>query len=201
MNSSTVKKIILASQSPRRKHLLSLLYPTFLVSPSHIDEDIPYDGNPEAYAGQLSASKAKEIAQQHSKGLVIGADTIVVLNNEVLGKPVNKANAIEILQKLSGNWHSVYTAVTLVEIESQKEISFVVQTRVQFKELDLDEITLYVETGSPMDKAGSYGIQDDWGSVFVSAINGDFYTVVGFPLHQFYQHIKQYFPAYLPQPA
>lgn len=194
-----MEKIILASQSPRRKQLLSLFYDSFEIIPSHINEDIPYNGNPKEYASQLAESKAFEIAKKNVDALVIGADTIVVLNNEILGKPNDEADAFRILSLLSGATHSVFTGVSL-QIHQKQSITFCSETKVTFRELEKNEILNYIKTGSPMDKAGSYGIQDDWGATFVESIHGDYYTVVGFPLHQFYLHIKQYFPAYLPQP-
>lgn len=194
-----MKKIILASQSPRRKQLLSLFYDSFEIIPSHINEDIPYNGNSKQYASQLAESKASEIAKKNPGALIIGADTIVVLNNEILGKPNDEADAFRILSLLSGVTHQVFTGVSL-QIHQKQTITFCSETKVTFRDLEKSEIINYVKTGSPMDKAGSYGIQDDWGATFVESIHGDYYTVVGFPLHQFYLHIKQYFPAYLPQP-
>jgi septum formation protein len=196
-----VKNIILASQSPRRKQLLGLLYPEFAIIPSNFNEDIPFDGNPQGYAEHLSLGKAETVANSIENGLIIGADTIVVLNNQLLGKPRDFQEAVLILSTLSGNTHTVYTGISLIERESHQTIkkqSFHVATEVTFRTLSESEIHAYVETGSPMDKAGAYGIQDDWGAVFVSRINGDYYNVVGFPLQSYYEAVKADFPEYLP---
>lgn len=196
-----MKNIILASQSPRRKQLLGLLYPDFSIIPSDFDEDLPFDGNPEWYAQHLASGKAETVAKSIQDGLIIGADTIVVLNNQLLGKPGNTDEAIQILTTLSGNTHTVYTGVCLLEQESNQPVkahTFSVATQVTFRDISDEEIRAYVATGSPMDKAGAYGIQDDWGAVFVSHIQGDYYTVVGFPLQSFYSAVKANFPEYLP---
>ncbi|TNE70719.1 septum formation protein Maf [bacterium] len=196
-----MKNIILASQSPRRKHLLGLLYPDFNVIPSSFDEDIPYTGKPSEYAQELAKGKAELVAKKIDSGLIIGADTIVVLKDQQLGKPETEEHAFTILKTLSGNTHTVYTGVSLIEKEhgKHKEHTFSVATYVTFRDLSDDEILAYIKTGSPMDKAGSYGIQDDWGAVFVSHIHGDYYNVVGFPLQAFYSAVKHHFPDYLPQ--
>ena len=193
-----MKTIVLASQSPRRKKLLSLLYQEFVCQPADIDEDLPYDGNPDSYCRNLALLKAKEIAKKQTDSLVIGSDTIVVYNNESLGKPTSAKDAERILSQLSGHSHSVFTGVAL--INGTKEISFSVETEVVFHTLSDQEIKAYVVTGSPMDKAGAYGIQDDWGAVFVKKIIGDYYNVVGFPLQAFYKTIKEQFPEYIPKP-
>lgn len=193
---SILKTIVLASQSPRRKQLLNLLYPDFICHPAHIDEDIPYEGNPDFYCENLALQKAKEVASNYSNALIIGSDTIVILNNKSLGKPETKEHAIQLLTELSGNSHDVFTGVAI--ISHDKEVSFSVRTKVKFHPLTHEEIVAYVKTGSPMDKAGGYGIQDDWGAVFVAEISGDYYNVVGFPLQAFYSKVKIHFPEYLP---
>ena len=193
-----MKNIVLASQSPRRKKLLSLLYPEFVCQPADIDEDLPFDGNADAYCRNLALLKAKEVAKEHFNSLIIGSDTIVVYQNESLGKPIDANDAERILNLLSGNTHSVFTGVAL--IYDSKEITFSVETEVVFHVLSELEIKAYVATGSPMDKAGAYGIQDDWGAVFVKKIIGDYYNVVGFPLQAFYKAVKEHLPEFLPKP-
>jgi len=193
-----LKTIVLASQSPRRKKLLSLLYQDFICHPADIDENLPYDGNPDAYCRNLALLKAKEVATEYNDSLVIGSDTIVVFKNKSLGKPENAKDAERILGLLSGNTHSVFTGVAL--IYGSMEISFSVETEVVFHDLSEIEIKAYVATGSPMDKAGAYGIQDDWGAVFVKKIIGDYYNVVGFPIQAYYKMVQDHFPSFSPEP-
>ncbi len=190
-------KIVLASQSPRRKKLLSQLGLNFEVKPSTCEEIIT-SSNPVEVVSSLSFQKAEEVAKHCANSLVIGSDTIVVLDGKILGKPENERNAIHMLKALSGREHSVYTGVALFTTNAEAEVvkshTFVEETIVTFSELSIPEIESYVAGGSPMDKAGSYGIQDDWGSVFVEKIEGDFYNVVGFPLNRFYREIKEFEP-------
>ena len=123
-------------------------------------------------------------------GIVITADTIVVLNDEIIGKPQNKIDAKNILQKLSGKKHVVYTGFSLINKTENKVITDFSKTKVYFKELSLKEIIDYISTGSPMDKAGAYGIQDDFGAVFVKKIEGCYYNVLGFPVSKIYEGLK-----------
>ncbi len=190
-------KIVLASQSPRRKKLLSQLGLNFEINPSTCDERIT-SNNPIDVVSDLSLQKANEVASSSPESLVIGADTIVVLQGKILGKPENAHDAIYMLEQLSANKHSVFTGVALLKTNPHAEVikshTFVEETIVTFSALSKQEIENYVAGGSPMDKAGSYGIQDDWGSVFVERIEGDFYNVVGFPLNRFYREMKEFEP-------
>ena len=191
---------MLASQSPRRKKLLSQIGFIFEIIPSNTEEIIT-SNNPIDIVNELSLQKAKDVATSVSNALVIGADTIVVLNGTVLGKPKSEEEAISILSMLSAKVHSVFTGVSFVITNSDKKISsthsFFEETKVQFSSLSKSEIQSYVASGSPMDKAGAYGIQDDWGSLFVERIEGDYYNVVGFPLNRFYQELKKIEPTLL----
>jgi septum formation protein len=126
------------------------------------------------------------------RALVIGADTIVILENEILTKPNSKENAVEILQKLSGKTHNVMTAFAIIDSETDKTVTSYKITEVSFRELSNEEIEMYVASGSPMDKAGAYGIQDDFGAVFVNNINGCYYNVVGLPLEELYEKLKDF---------
>jgi septum formation protein len=143
-------------------------------------------------AKRIAIDKATEVAARLKKGIVIGADTIVVLDHHVLGKPISKDDAKRMLKLLSGREHSVYTGFALIDVESKKHVAGVEETKVRFRKLDDKEIVSYVESGSPMDKAGSYGIQDDFGAVFVEKVNGCFYNVVGFPLARFYSTLQRF---------
>jgi septum formation protein len=133
-----------------------------------------------------------EQAKQHIKnGIIITADTIVVLNKEILGKPINKKDAINILNKLSGKTHIVYTGFCISNLSSGVTLNDYEKTLVTFRKLDKKEIIDYVEMGSPMDKAGAYGIQDDYGAVFIKKINGCYYNVVGLPLSKVHSALQK----------
>ncbi|MEX0771557.1 MAG: Maf family protein [Balneolales bacterium] len=194
--------IILASASPRRKSLLEQINLKFETAPQNIDEAIDTTVSPESFAVSTARRKAEKAASEFSDALIIGSDTIVVYKGEVLGKPAVEAEAFSMLKKLSGNTHTVITGVVLIrtgaEGQMQSKEEFFEYTKVTFSPLEEDEIRDYIKTGSPMDKAGAYGIQDDWGSVFVNRIEGDYYNVVGFPLNRFYQTLKIFAPEYLP---
>lgn len=198
-----MKQIVLASQSPRRKNLLSQINLTFIIHPSSVEESFDPSVKPEKIVEQLALDKARDVATNYASALTIGADTIVVLDNEILGKPVDEPDAFRLLKKLSGNIHEVYSGVCLLLTDEHKSfteyITFHEVTEVTFAELSDQEIWDYIQTGSPMDKAGAYGIQDDWGSLFVSRIEGDYYNVVGFPLHRFYERLKDFAPEFLPR--
>ena len=193
-------KIVLASQSPRRRKLLTQLGLSFDIQPSTCEEIITSTIATDVVT-DLALQKAIEVAKQYPNSLVIGADTIVVLNGEILGKPETPAHAIEMLKELSAKTHEVYTGVAFVKTSkpgTNPDVhTFFEETHVEFSPLTETEIKAYVATGSPMDKAGSYGIQDDWGAVFVKRIEGDYYNVVGFPLNRFYNELKHFAPELL----
>ena len=189
------KPVVLASASPRRKQLLEQLGMTFVIRPSGVQEEaVPLSLHPELYVQTLAAHKARDIA--HTPGLpesvVIGADTIVVHDNRILNKPVSPEHAREMLRTLSGQTHTVYTGIALVDSATRAELMDVQQTEVTFRTLADEEIDAYVATGSPLDKAGAYGIQDDFGAVFVERINGCYYNVVGLPLPLLYQRLREF---------
>lgn len=195
-------RIILASQSPRRKKLLTQLGLQFEVMPGSADESSS-ETNPIKLVEELALRKATDIAQNYPNSLIIGADTIVVYNGKILGKPESKAEASKMLNDLSEAQHQVHTGVVLLltgkHSNVSKTISFTEMTTVYFSKLDQQEIDFYISTGSPMDKAGSYGIQDDWGAAFVQKIEGDFYNVVGLPINKLYYELKMHFPAIIDQ--
>ena len=188
------KPFILASESPRRQKLLRQLGFEFEVLPADIDEDDFSDGvDPVLHVKELSLKKAEFVAKKIGKpAVVLGSDTIVVLNGIILNKPVDKLEAVRMLNILSGKTHIVYTGIALVDSESMKNEVAVQKTEVTFRTLTQDEIEAYVETGSPLDKAGAYGIQDDFGAVFVSHINGCYYNIVGLPLELLYSTMKKF---------
>lgn len=182
---NTDLNIILASGSPRRKELLKMLYADFSVIPADIDETIPMKTDVLQVAEYLAVKKAKAIK---SKGaLVIACDTVVICDGIILGKPENSHHAFEMLKSLSGKKHSVVTGVCLSL--NNKTCSFSEKTEVEFYPLSDSEISSYIMTGEPMDKAGAYGIQG-LGGLFVKGINGDFYNVVGLPVARLKREIK-----------
>ena len=184
-------KMILASSSPRRKELLQHLdYPFDIILPNVDESLLAPNSNPEQYCITLAEMKAKDISQYYPHSLVIGADTIVVLENQILNKPEDSVQAENMLSMLSGKTHKVYTGVCLKWMENNIQHAFAETTLVTFRELDNQDILHYIETCPPYDKAGSYGIQD-WSSVFVKNIQGCYDNVVGFPLSRFYQELKK----------
>jgi len=188
---SVGKKLILASGSPRRSKLLTQIGLTFTVDTSSVEETFDQRAEPAKIVEQLSRLKVEDVAKRHPDGIIIGADTIVVLDGMILGKPVDAIDATRMLGLLSGRTHEVYTGFCIVENPGHRSIADHEVTRVTFRELSRGEIEAYVKTGSPMDKAGAYGIQDDFGAIFVEKINGCFYNVVGFPLTRFYLRYRE----------
>lgn len=186
------KPIVLASGSPRRAHLMSLLGFPFIVRESGVEEIIDEKLAPEEIARGLAYRKASTVADQLSSGIVVGADTIVVLEGRILGKPATEKEAVGMLLALSGKTHTVFTGFALVDAESKKSYISFERTEVTFRVLRRDEIERYVAAGSPMDKAGAYGIQDDYGAVFVEKIDGCFYNVVGFPISKFHTALTNF---------
>jgi len=181
--------IYLASRSPRRAALLRQMGFSFQVISSEIFEESLSISNPAELVIELSKRKAQAVLDRIEDGLIIGADTVVFLDGEILGKPRDKEEAKKILMKLSGKTHQVFTGITLIQV-GVKQFSDVETTAVTFRNLDEWEIDSYVETGAPLDKAGAYGIQDKSG-LFVDRIEGCFYNVVGFPLTRFYEGLKK----------
>lgn len=191
-----MNRLILASKSPRRKKLLELFGIPFDVIPSGANESISEPYHAPDLVRELSTRKARSVANRES-GFIIGADTIVVKNGTVLGQPNDPDEAREMLGLLSGTTHDVHTGVTLIDNRNGsnlREISFQEKTKVWFARLLDAEIENYILGSNPFDKAGGYGIQDDLGALFVSRIEGDYYNVVGFPLHLFYQNMKTFAP-------
>lgn len=186
--------VILASRSPRRSKLLSLLGFDFEVIPSDVEENLDTILPPEAFCIHLAWSKAEDVARHLDREcIVLGADTIVVLDDKILNKPVDRNNAIEMLKELSGRTHTVYTGLALIKTGAVRKWKTSYRaTKVTFRKLDEEEIVEYVATGSPMDKAGAYGIQDDFGAVFVTDIYGDYYNIVGLPLETLYMMMKTF---------
>lgn len=183
-------RLLLASQSPRRRFLLSLLGLNFDTTSVDIDEEHFLSVNPNDIVCELAERKAIEASKVNKDYIIITADTLVFLDNHMLTKPINQNDAYTILKRLSGRTHQVYTGIAIFNPISNSKIIDYEKTDVTFRHLEDEEIWAYVNTGSPMDKAGAYGIQDDFGAVFVERIEGDYYNVVGLPLCKLYQMLK-----------
>ena len=190
-----MSKIILASASPRRKELLAKAGISFTVIPAAGEEKRTSE-NPGEAVQQLARDKAEWVAQSLAEceegTLVIGSDTIVVFENRILGKPKDRRDAAETLEKLQGNTHQVYTGVTVLERKAGKwvEHTFFESTDVTFYPVYREEIQDYIATGEPMDKAGSYGIQGLFG-IYVKGICGDYNNVVGLPVARLFHEMKK----------
>ena len=174
-------QLILASQSPRRRYLLEQAGLTFSVIPSTFDEDSVLLTTPADYVKTLAGAKADEIAGQYPDSWVIGADTIVTIDGAILGKPGTPDEARQMLERLSGQSHFVYTGYSIVCKNKPTCICEAIKTDVRFKALTTDEIDWYVQTGEPFDKAGAYAIQG-MGTFLVRRINGSYTNVVGLPV-------------------
>jgi septum formation protein len=187
MSLESLKKYqyILASQSPRRKKLLKLLGLNFKIFHPQIEENHKGE-KPLTYAKKLAEEKAEAANRKFKNKIIIAADTIVVIDNHILEKPISENDAKRMLKTLSGRTHIVYTAICVINQLNGKKITDYEKTFVTFRKLNPAEIDEYIKTGSCMDKAGAYGIQDDLGAVFVSKVNGCYYNVVGLPLQKLY---------------
>ncbi|HIA79698.1 MAG TPA: septum formation protein Maf [Candidatus Marinimicrobia bacterium] len=181
--------LILASGSPRRKQLLTQIGLDFQVVPNSVNENHDLDLPPEAFAEHWGREKAKNVAIDYPDNLVIGADTIVVLDKNILGKPKDKKESFGMLKRLSGRTHEVITGVAIIWKNKEIDITFHSQTYVTFREIPEKYISFYIDNYSPLDKAGSYGIQD-WFSVWVEKVDGCYFNVMGLPLSTFYQHYQ-----------
>lgn len=183
-------RIILASKSPRRQQLLKELIPSFDVEVREIDEVYPDNLKNEAIAMYLSELKSRAFESLNDNDLIITSDTIVCLEDKTLGKPENRQDAINMLKFMSGKTHTVFTGVTIKT--NQKVHTFFDATHVTFYPLSDAEIEHYIDKCNPFDKAGSYGIQEWIGYVGIQKMNGEFYNVMGLPLHRLYRELKNF---------
>jgi len=191
--------LILASASPRRRQLLELIGVDFEVAPADVDETAAAGEIPAVFASRAARDKAQSVARRHPGRLVLGADTVVEVDSEILGKPTSADDASSMLRRLSGRSHLVHTALALVDDDAFHEI--VDSAKVQFADLSDETISWYVATGEPMDKAGAYAIQG-LGGLLVARVEGSPHTVVGLPVHRlpelfaalgldFWNHLKE----------
>jgi len=185
------KKYVLASASPRRAQLLKQIGLKFISVNSNVSELESPDNDPILSIKYNSLLKSRKVALDFKNEIVIGADTIVVLGKKIINKPSDKKDAIKILKKLSNNVHTVYTGLNVINSMNGNEHFTYEKTDVQFRKLSLEEIEYYVKTYKPLDKAGAYGIQDDFGCLFIKKIVGDYYNIVGLPLLKLYESIKK----------
>ncbi len=181
-------RLILASASPRRKELLNRIAPSFQCIPADVDEQLEDNLLPKQAVMELALRKAKAVAEKEKDAFVIGADTVVVYQNEIFGKPGSHEEAFQMLRTLSGRTHSVFTGTAIVFGDKQE--CFYEETKVTFWELSDEEIIHYIDTGEPFDKAGSYGIQG-FGATLVEKIEGDYFNVVGLPIAKLYRVLKR----------
>jgi septum formation protein len=185
-------KLILASGSPRRAEILTAVGWDFKKEIADIDETEFSGEKPEDYVQRLARTKAETIAANHKNALVLGADTTVVIDNQIIGKPKDLDDAGRMLQMLSGNWHEVLTGVAVVKVsEGDFDTKVDLQsTRVKFAEMNDAEIEFLVEKGEPLDKAGAYAVQAQ-AALFIEEIAGDYWNVVGLPVNLVYQLLKK----------
>jgi len=184
------QKIILASTSPRRKELASAMGLEFEIIPSSYEEDMSLNLAPKELVQVLSYGKAKAVADKLNSGIVIGVDTIVCINDKKLGKPKSNQEAFQMLKNLSGKFHQVYSGVSIIDCKTKKSIKDFEVTKVKFRKMTENEIKAYIQTREPMDKAGAYGIQG-LASIFVEKIEGCYFNVMGFPVHNIYKNLKK----------
>ncbi|WP_256756743.1 nucleoside triphosphate pyrophosphatase [Cohnella sp. WQ 127256] len=194
--SNSSPKLILASASPRRQQLISLLGLPVDILPSQVDEDTPDDWSPAQIVEGLSLRKALAVKEKltnpsDESSIIVGSDTIVVLKGDVMGKPRDEEDAIRMLSLLSGETHEVYTGVTCVRVSDSKMITSHRVTKVKMRKCSEQQISRYVATGEPMDKAGAYGIQEI-GSLLVESIEGCYFNVVGLPVSLLAVQLEQF---------
>lgn len=190
-------KILLASNSPRRRELLGLILPQFDIAPSRLaKEEFPAALAAESVPAFLSQQKAEAYAPfLLPDEIIITADTVVILNGRILGKPHSHAEAVAMLSALSGSTHTVVTGVTLTSLQGKRSDTFSVSTRVHFAAMSRENIEEYIERFKPFDKAGAYGIQEWIGAAFIEGIDGCYYNVMGLPLNALYNHLSTFMKA------
>jgi septum formation protein len=184
------RSIILASSSPRRQHLLKEAGFEFTVEKPDLDESFPDNLPVQQVAKYLAEKKAEVFRLNIANEIIVTADTVVILGNRILNKPADRAEAIEMLQSLSGKTHLVMTGVCI--LSKEKEIAFDDTTEVTFARLTETEIEFYIDTHKPFDKAGSYGAQDFIGMIAIEKIVGSYFNVMGLPIHKVYQHLTNW---------
>jgi len=186
-----MKRIILASASPRRVELLEKIGLRFKVEPSNYEEDMHSELEPHEFARKISLEKAEAVASKHKNAIVIAADTIIVFGSKILGKPHTENEARKMLETINGKSHSVITGFSIIDTGKNKTLSKSVETKIYIRKLTLAEIDAYVSSKEPLDKAGAYAIQG-LGAVIVEKIEGDYFNVVGLPLSALTEALKEF---------
>ena len=186
-----MKKIILASNSPRRREILGKFI-NFEAVTAKVEEDNVFYKSPQTLVMALAFEKANSVAAKHEDAIVIGADTVVEIEGEILGKPKSRDDAKRMMKRLSGKPHKVITGFAIIDLSSDKKYMDYEVTEVTFKDISADEIENYLNKAKYMDKAGAYGIQDD-AALFVDKIKGDYLNIVGFPISKIYTVLKDKF--------
>jgi len=186
-----MKEVILASASPRRKELLEKIGLRFKVEPSNYEEDMHSELEPHEFARKISLEKAEAVAGKHRNAIVIAADTFIVFDGKILGKPHTENEARKMLEIINGTSHSVITGFSIIDTDKNKTLSKSVETRIYIRKLTLAEIDAYVKSKEPLDKAGAYAIQG-LGALIVEKIEGDYFNVIGLPLSALAEALKEF---------
>lgn len=186
-----MKKIILASKSPRRIRLLKQLGLKFVIDPSEYHEDMTLRMPPRRLAEFLALEKGKAVVKKHRGGIVIAADTFVCLDGRILGKPADEKEASAHLKKIGGRFHTVYSGIAVIDVKTGRHLTASEETKVKIKKLSPREIRAYVATGEPLDKAGAYAIQG-LGGALVEEIDGDYFNVIGLPISKLSIVLKKF---------
>jgi septum formation protein len=186
-----MRKIVLASSSPRRREILEMSGIPFTVEPSDYEEDMSLSLPPQELAVLLASGKAQSVALRHPNALIIGADTFVVLGAEVIGKPYTADRAKEMLRSLSDTWHQIITGYCIIDTRTGTNISGAEISRVKFKPLSDAEINSYIATGEPLDRAGAYAIQGG-AAKFVERIEGNYLSILGLPLIKILKELEAF---------
>jgi septum formation protein len=184
------RKIILASRSPRRKQILKQIGLQFETKESEYEEDMRAKNNPYELVQFLALNKARDVARHHNNAIVIGADTIVVLDDKIIGKPKNKKEAKELLRSFSGREHKVVSGFAIIDTKNNSEIVDYGEAVLKFKDLSDEEIDGYIECGDPFDVVGGYNMIAR-APIFLEGIKGDFYSIIGLPLNKVYVELRK----------
>jgi septum formation protein len=186
-----MRKIILASTSPRRKELLAKTGLKFIAVPSDYEEDMTLKLPSKELARVLSMGKTEAVAKKYKDAIVIGADTFIAYKDQILGKPHTAQRAKAMLKRLNGKTHSVITGFSIIDTKTGKHISRAIECKVSFRKMTSREIDAYIKTGEPLERAGGYAIQER-GSVFIKKTEGDFFTIMGLPVYELVRELKKF---------
>lgn len=181
--------LVLASKSPRRRELMNLLTPYFMVDEAQLDEKIIQAGTPIEYANAVARAKVTDVAARRTQDVVIGCDTVVDVDGQALGKPADEAEVAAMLRRLAGRWHQVHTGVCIT-LPGREPLCFVETTRVEFDEIPEKDLLAYAASSEPLDKAGGYGIQG-WAARYIPRLEGCYHNVMGLPVSALYRALRE----------